>query len=102
MTLKDFDGENKFMPLLEWKFYSNLIKTRPCQFFPYPRGNVPYLSHPSAGSRGPEQSGPWPQEGSGRLLKDSQMIRTKDAKFRAGVGIGNLSLLISNSHSVSS
>ena len=99
MALKDFDGENKFMPLLEWKFYSNLIKTHPYQFFSCPRGNVPFLSHPSEGIRGPEQSGPRQQEGSGQLLKDSQMIRTKHAKFRAGAGIGNLSLLISNSPS---
>lgn len=100
MALKDFDRENKFMPLLEWKFYSNLIKTRPRQFFSYQGGNVPFLCHPSMGSQGPEQSGPRSQEGSRRLLKDSQMIHTKDAKFRAGAGIGNLSLLIPNSHSI--
>ena len=42
MALKDFDRENKFMPLLEWKFYSNLIKTRPRQFFSY-RGEMSHF-----------------------------------------------------------
>lgn len=44
MALKDFDRENKFMPLLEWKFYSNLIKTHPYQFFFFPvRGEMSHF-----------------------------------------------------------
>lgn len=63
--------ENKFTPLLEWKFYSNLIKTHPCQVFPIRRGNV--LSHSAMGPQLPEQS---------KDSKDSQMTRTEAAECR--------------------
>lgn len=50
--------ENKFTPFLEWKFYSNLIKTHPCHFFSSPRGHIPFLPHSAVGGQGPGAE--WP------------------------------------------
>lgn len=56
MALKDCETDNKSMPFLERKFYSNLIKVHPCQFFPVGQrvGGRNVLSHAAVGGRGPE------------------------------------------------
>lgn len=72
MALKDYERENTFMSLLEWKFYSNLIKTHPCRFCILGE-NVPSLSHSAVGGQGPQTE--WPsatvpeQDSSHRVLR---------------------------------
>lgn len=76
MALKDCETDNKSMPLLEWKFYSNLIKSTPVGFFLWGRGwmgemfyhilqwEVEHL----------RQNGPQLQGQSRGIPKDSQMM----------------------------
>lgn len=88
MALKGFERENKFTPLLEWKFYSNLIKTHPCQVFPIRRGNV--LSRSAMRGPAPEAEGGSKElpddrhggcrvQGQGTALPESLLLQTQSS-----------------------
>lgn len=78
--------ENKFTPFLEWKFYSNLIKTHPCHFFPLQGDTFHFYLILQWEAKDPGQSGPQLQAGSRVAERFSGDVHCVRLQCREGGG----------------